>query len=215
LAQRKKGGQTKMKCSKCGFISFDYLGECKRCGANLASTSDGLGLVSARKSMPFMLGSLLKDYVKPAEGEENSLMAGGTLPAIDLTEIEEPPVPRAPAAAEDDLNLDFSKEEIELLIEHEEAPTPAPAPAKKPEPAAAAAQTSELDAMEELTLDFDDNVLEEPKPAAPAAAQPSAAAAKPASEELELDLSESDLADLLSDLDEPGDKKKPNGSGKR
>ena len=203
-----------MKCSKCGFISFDYLGVCKKCGASLAAAGEGLGVVSAKKVLPFMLGSLLKDYVKPAEAEGDSLTAGGTLPAIDLTETEDVPIteaaaPRASAPADDELNLDFSKEEIELLMQHEEAPVPAPAKPSKPAPA-----------LEELTLDLDEKMLEEPKPAAPRpaapAATPAAAKAKPASEELELDLSETDLADLLSDLDEPADKKKkpPNGSGK-
>ena len=208
-----------MKCSKCGFVSFDYLGECKKCGANLAVVSEGLGVVETRKSMPFMLGSLLKDYVKPAEAQEDGVSAAGPLPAIDLhAEIEEPPVmraaaPVASAPAEEELDVDFSKEEIELLMQHEEGAASEPAAKTAPKPVAVAAAPAVDDALEELDLDFDDAMLEEPKPVAakpvaPAPAPP-AASAQPVSEDLDLVLSETDMEDLLSDIGEPSGKKKP------
>jgi len=48
-----------MRCNKCGFISFDYLSECKKCRSNLTATRDGLGLLDVRPSIPLYLGALV------------------------------------------------------------------------------------------------------------------------------------------------------------
>lgn len=56
-----------MKCNKCGYVSFDYLSECKKCGVSLDATREGLGFGTAKPNMPSFLGPLLKDYVKPPE----------------------------------------------------------------------------------------------------------------------------------------------------
>ena len=41
-----------MKCPKCGFISFDYLDRCKKCGQDLASHKQKLGIGSSRTVVP-------------------------------------------------------------------------------------------------------------------------------------------------------------------
>lgn len=56
-----------MKCNKCGYVSFDYLSECKKCGVSLEATREGLGFGTAKPNVPSFLGALLKDYVKPPE----------------------------------------------------------------------------------------------------------------------------------------------------
>jgi hypothetical protein len=51
-----------MRCHKCGYFSFDYLSECRKCGVDLTGTRDKLGLAPVKPSEPFLLGILLKDY---------------------------------------------------------------------------------------------------------------------------------------------------------
>lgn len=65
-----------MKCSKCGFVSFDYLSECGKCGTDLADTREALGFDAAKPAVPFFLGALLRDYVKPAGSPEKEVEGG-------------------------------------------------------------------------------------------------------------------------------------------
>lgn len=79
-----------MKCNKCGFVSFDYLAECKKCGNDLTVLRDSLGLCPVRPNVPFLLGPLLKGY-DPARGEHegplgNDLLGGSA--DSGATEIE-------------------------------------------------------------------------------------------------------------------------------
>lgn len=79
-----------MKCNKCGFISFDHLAECKKCGNDLTVVRDSLGLCPVRPNVPFLLGPLLKGY-DPTQGEHegplgNDLLGGSA--DSGATEIE-------------------------------------------------------------------------------------------------------------------------------
>src|SRR5208337_2396998 len=56
-----------MKCAKCGYVSFDYLSECKKCRTSLADTREGLGFFAAKPAVPSLLGSLLSDYEHPVK----------------------------------------------------------------------------------------------------------------------------------------------------
>jgi hypothetical protein len=58
-----------MRCHKCGYISFDHLSECKKCGVDLTGTRDRLGMAPVKPSEPFLLGGLLKDYKKDLRTE--------------------------------------------------------------------------------------------------------------------------------------------------
>ena len=42
-----------MKCNKCGFISFDYLSECRGCGADISAVRDELGFLPVKPDLPF------------------------------------------------------------------------------------------------------------------------------------------------------------------
>lgn len=59
-----------MRCPKCGFNSFDYLSECRKCGADLTKTRQELGFKSGKPAMPFLLERLLKEH-KDAEPDAN------------------------------------------------------------------------------------------------------------------------------------------------
>ena len=258
-----------MKCSKCGFVSFDHLTECKRCGASLAGAREGLGFLAVRPATPFFLGSLLKESPKTDTSADKDLTTGGTLPAIDLHEGDDflhegparaptaaAPAPRASGPApslrpEDELHeMDLSDEDIDLLIADDtepEAPreqtaglktdlgSGAPA-APEPRPSAAAMRVEAekpaeeaIDfALEEISLELEQDagggapeppggLRVEEKPAAPSG-PPKAEAAPSAAEDdgLVLDLSDTDLEGLLSDLEEtPPSKKKPSGGAKK
>lgn len=54
-----------MKCDKCGFVSFDYLAECRRCGADLSVIRERLGFSALKSEVPFLLGALLKGGDEP------------------------------------------------------------------------------------------------------------------------------------------------------
>ena len=133
-----------MKCTKCGYVSFDFLSECKQCGTNLAGTREALGFPAAKPAIPFYLGSLLKDYVQPSEQSDEQASAGGPS-AFDFGEDESAKedsvlkldevalsVPAAgteiamehPDAPEEEFNLlDLSDEELDLLISDSQTET--------------------------------------------------------------------------------------------
>ena len=48
-----------MKCQKCGFVSFDNLSECKKCGSDLRAVREGLGFTALKSEVPSLLGALL------------------------------------------------------------------------------------------------------------------------------------------------------------
>jgi hypothetical protein len=50
-----------MKCSKCGFISFDYLSTCKKCGTNLSQARSELGFSESVPAPPAFLKVMLED----------------------------------------------------------------------------------------------------------------------------------------------------------
>jgi len=58
-----------MKCTKCGYVSFDYLSECKKCRTSLTAARDGFGFAGEKPTVPFLLGSLLSVYESPAHME--------------------------------------------------------------------------------------------------------------------------------------------------
>lgn len=44
-----------MKCDKCGFVSFDHLAQCRRCGADLEGVRERLGFSPVKAEVPFLL----------------------------------------------------------------------------------------------------------------------------------------------------------------
>lgn len=48
-----------MKCPRCGFVSFDYLSECKKCSADLRSVREKLGFSDLKPSNVVYLEALL------------------------------------------------------------------------------------------------------------------------------------------------------------
>jgi len=112
-----------MRCHKCGFHSFDYLSECKKCGSDLSSIRDSLGLLSVQPDIPFFLNVLLRgpgagEAACPTPEDLAATIAEIDLgPELDLDEPREdfagtlPQAPPGPAPAQ------AQPEEIELVLE--------------------------------------------------------------------------------------------------
>jgi len=64
-----------MRCPKCGYNSFDYLSQCKKCGTDLTKTRHELGMLHIKPTNPFLLGTLLKDSSETQAKEEKVLEA--------------------------------------------------------------------------------------------------------------------------------------------
>jgi hypothetical protein len=130
-----------MRCANCGYISFDYLSECKKCRTSLLAARDGIGFRSSQPAVPFLLGSLLESTLQPV----NTLPEAEAITSLNLTEEtgasfspgdEDPLVTTGEErgneldrqssatagldAPEEDFSLlDLSDEELEMLIDSE------------------------------------------------------------------------------------------------
>lgn len=62
-----------MRCKHCGFVSFDHLSACGRCGGDLTAIREGLGFPDSAPNPPNLLGPLLKR----ASGADPGPRAGG------------------------------------------------------------------------------------------------------------------------------------------
>jgi hypothetical protein len=121
-----------MKCDKCGFVSFDYLSECRRCSADLTGTRELLGFSTLKSEVPFLLGALLKGGGQRegltkrvgAESEDPNKESASTPGAEELFNIEssggEPAIaadlgagPSPPAKEE--LIIELSEADLESL----------------------------------------------------------------------------------------------------
>lgn len=137
-----------MRCDKCGYISFDYLSECKKCRTSLTSAREGFGFFYGRPAVPSLLGSLLSDYTVPAH-HENAAPEIETSSSFDLgTEVGDEsrhetagnelelssPAIAGPNGSEEDFSLlDISDEELDLLIDEEDPPVSGKVEATAPE----------------------------------------------------------------------------------
>jgi hypothetical protein len=121
-----------MKCQECGFVSFDNLSECRRCGADLTEIRKRLGFTSLKSEVPFLLGALLKgggkrDSLK--DRVEGGLENQSTESASSLElgrSLDREPVPRKPATvpnhgvgpslpAKEELIIELSEADLESL----------------------------------------------------------------------------------------------------
>lgn len=98
-----------MKCPKCGYISFDHLDECRRCGTDLRDARALLGLIVVRPEDRVRLPAG-PPAEEPTEAE-GFVTAGEEIEAVDLA-------PEGEAEGGEDLlaDLDF-EESFEDVVE--------------------------------------------------------------------------------------------------
>ncbi len=85
-----------MKCTKCGFISFDYLEKCRKCGADLAAVREELHLWEAPAKIPDFVAEAIETLalsssagMKEAVPMESEEVPTDVIDEIDLS-IETP-----------------------------------------------------------------------------------------------------------------------------
>jgi hypothetical protein len=121
-----------MRCAKCGYFSFDYLSECKKCRTSLADVRRGFGFSGAAPAIPSLLAALFRDYEPVVNMEDGTAAIAMSdpldfeeRPAVALEPAEQesrraapPPVIAGNVEAEEDFSLlDLSDEELDLLMD--------------------------------------------------------------------------------------------------
>ncbi len=144
-----------MKCPKCGYTSFDYLDECKRCGTDLRDVRALLNLITVSPE---------ERAARPPREEAATVAAAAAAEAGGEPEPFVEDLGAAPEGAEGedilaDMNFDESFEDLVERTSYEEA-----SGGEAPGAAAAVAAKEPGEAEEEeelLDLDFGDLFGEE------------------------------------------------------
>jgi hypothetical protein len=117
-----------MKCPKCGFVSFDHLSECTKCGSDLRAVREGLGFSAFRSQVPSLLGSLLgqgRSDVTQGRGDKSAAGVGFEFeteapedPADVVKNFGRPPTAPAqdvkvPGAGMEETGIELSEAEFE------------------------------------------------------------------------------------------------------
>jgi hypothetical protein len=210
-----------MKCTKCGFVSFDYLSECKQCGVSLGMVRETLGFSGNKSNVPYFLGSLLKEYVKPsADGKQDLTLDRSSQASQDfdfgdelelsgeLGNMEQAaetlatapgaaPV-RESAEAEDFNLLDITDEELDILMP-EDAPAAGPAAGTAPSGKDTLIPQVDIGSLPGLAS-------QAPGPGS-AAGKAGESREDDADESMIIDLSDKDLENFLSELDDSPEQK--------
>lgn len=188
-----------MKCQKCGYTSFDYLSQCRKCGADLATIRDALGFDSAKPAIPFLLGALLRDY-DPHDSQKKDLREKYSEIEFGEFELDGPGEQATPARGEGRSQQSAPADSAGYGVQAPVTPS-AVSPEATPQPKPAVSQASPED---DLEFDVDFLLDSDAPPASPASAAPSvpSPAASPAAprDELEIDLSDEDLKLIMSDI---------------
>jgi len=164
-----------MKCSKCGYTSFDYLKSCQKCGADLQAAREALGLALYDVSLP--VGSQAMGMAMGSSGALAAAMGGmaaAETPShgpMETMRMESEPAtfregPAPVAEAEPGIELDLA---AVAALEPEPAPLPGATmriePAEITEvPAQAVPVTAPEVALEPQEISFDLAEEETPQP---------------------------------------------------
>ncbi len=209
-----------MKCDKCGYVSFDHLLECKNCQASMAAARESFNFPTAKPAPPSLLGSLLHNPLphidQPFQGPDTETSdpfsfheeTGGEQGEFGVAA----PGIGAPNEQEEDFSLlDISDEELQKLVEHD-----AFGSKNKTLPQASApgeiSMPGKADDLMDMEISLEDFFEDEGQGGAapketestpPPSESTRVSAGKPdTADDLEIDLSESDLEDLLKRLEQ-------------
>ena len=106
-----------MRCPKCGFISFDHLTSCAKCGKDIAEVASELQGTSIKVKAPMFLGSALAAHAERTGSIDELAMEEEQGAEIDFS-MEEEVVEEAVAdTADAGDKVDFSFEETEPAAE--------------------------------------------------------------------------------------------------
>ena len=108
-----------MRCPKCGYISFDHLAACSKCGRDLAAQSQELNGTAVEVETPFFLGAALGMLGAGGEIEAAVPTAAGATGA-EIAASGEPtsvPPPPAPPEVEEELEPLTLENVIDEVVE--------------------------------------------------------------------------------------------------
>jgi len=112
-----------MRCPKCGFISFDHLTSCAKCGKDIAEVATDLQGTSIKVETPMFLSGTLAAYADREESFEEHAMEAEVDEGIDFSMedegVEEEAVEMA--GAEEDIDFSFDEEDEKAGISLAEA----------------------------------------------------------------------------------------------
>jgi len=103
-----------MRCPKCGFISFDHLSACAKCGKDVAEVASELQGTSIKVATPMFLSGALAAYADREESFEEHAMEAEADTAIDFSMEEE-------GFGEEGIEMAAAEEDVDFSFEEEEA----------------------------------------------------------------------------------------------
>ena len=108
-----------MRCPKCGFMSFDHLTFCGKCGRDISEVAAELQGTSIKVETPMFLSGALAAFSESEESFEEHAMEDDVGEGIDFNmEMEEEAIDMD--AAEEDVDFSFEEEVEELDVVAEE-----------------------------------------------------------------------------------------------
>jgi hypothetical protein len=112
-----------MRCPKCGFISFDHLASCAKCGRDISEVASELQGTSIKVEAPMFLGGALAALSESEESFEDHAIEADGDEGIDFDMEMEADEEEAGemTAAEEDVDFSFEKEAEEFEVAAEEA----------------------------------------------------------------------------------------------
>lgn len=103
-----------MKCTDCGFINFDHLSKCRKCGGDLSAVRKELGLTDFRPNPPFLLKSLLEESEQPApEISPGARISAPGFPGSVRTSTQDLELPSGEARSANQGTISWKVEESE------------------------------------------------------------------------------------------------------
>ena len=108
-----------MRCPKCGFISFDHLASCSKCGRDISEVASELQGTSIKVAPPMFLSGALAAFAESEESFEEHAMEDDVAGGIDFNmEMEDEAVEMD--AADEDVDFSFEEEEEAFDVAPEE-----------------------------------------------------------------------------------------------
>ena len=107
-----------MRCPKCGFISFDHLASCAKCGRDISEVASELQGTSIKVETPMFLSGALAALSESEESFEDHAMEADGSEGIDFDMEMEADEEEAGemTAAEEDVDFSFEKEAEEFEV---------------------------------------------------------------------------------------------------
>ena len=168
-----------MKCSKCGYISFDYNQVCPKCNKEISADQGTLNLPSFRPDPPSLLGALTGEH---NESQVNlSIDSGSAMGGQDEEDID---FKDSVVMQSEEMSLD-EEEDLDISLEPEDT-----GEFEEPAEEVITESVSDFDIEgddEEISLDMDDLSTEESESGEIAPMEP---AVDEEQDEVELDMGE-------------------------